>query len=139
MDRKLFGKLNIIDLIIIGVVLISLFAAIFRMVSGSDEDKSVYTLTYICREAPAELLWEIKKADPCADGDSGTELGSVSDVQIIPSDAEGGNPSGIITSQVEGYRADHGIAINDTVYLKGSRVNLIVGDSIFEVYISDIN
>ena len=51
MEKKFFGKFNIIDMIIFGVILLSLFALVFRMVSGSDEDKGVYAVTYICEEA----------------------------------------------------------------------------------------
>ena len=137
MEKKFFGKFNIIDMIIFGVILLSLFALVFRMVSGSDEDKGVYAVTFICEEAPEVLLWEIEKGELCTDGDSGTELGEVSDIFIVPAD-ENSKPIAYITSQTEAYKADHGIAVDDTVYLKGSRINLIIGDSIFEVYIKDI-
>lgn len=137
MNRKLIWKFNIIDLTIIAIVLLSLFALVYRMVSGSGEEKRSYTLTYICEDAPTALLYEIQRGEACADGDTSTELGTVTDVSVYgnPEDSRG---NAAIRAEVEGYKTDHGVTVSDTVYLKGMHLNLIIGDSVFEAYIGNI-
>lgn len=137
MNRKLIWKFNIIDLIIIAIVLLSLFALVYRMVSGNGEEKRSYTLTYICEDAPTNLLYEIQNGEACADGDTSTKLGAVTEVSFSDN-SEDNRSSAAIRAEVEGYKTDHGITVGETVYLKGMPINLIVGDSVFEVYIGDI-
>lgn len=43
-----------------------------------------------------------------------------------------------IYARTNGYEAERGVAIGENVYLKGKKLNLIVGDTVYEVYISDI-
>lgn len=138
MNKKLIWKFNIIDLLIIGIVLLSLFALFYRMISGSDADERDYTLTYICEDAPLTLLYDIKSGEECADADLGTDLGIITAVnaEANPEDDDRGRAA--IAAEVTGFETDHGVTIGDSVYLKGKTVNLIVGDSVFEVYIKDI-
>ena len=137
MNRKLIWKFNIIDLIIIAIVLLSLFALVYRMISGNGEEKRSYTLTYICEYSPTNLLYEIQNGEACADGDTSTKLGAVTEVSFSDN-SEDNRSSAAIRAEVEGYKTDHGITVGETVYLKGMPINLIVGDSVFEVYIGDI-
>lgn len=39
---------------------------------------------------------------------------------------------------VEGMKTDHGIKIDKNIYLMGQSAQIIIGDVIFDVYISDI-
>ena len=42
------------------------------------------------------------------------------------------------TSRVAGEKTEHGIKVGDVLYLKGKEFNLIIGDAIFAVYVSNI-
>ena len=44
----------------------------------------------------------------------------------------------VFTTEVEAYKYDHGIYIEDSIYVLGKQVNLVIGDAIFESYISSI-
>ncbi len=138
MNKKIIWKLNIIDLIIIAIVLLSLFALGYRMIAGGDEEKRAFTLTYVCEEAPIELLRDINVGAQCADGDLGTELGFVSGIHVDPHLNDGNKGSCTVSVSAEGYDAAHGVSIGDTVYLRGKNMNLIIDNSVFEVYIKDI-
>lgn len=137
MNRKIIWKFNIIDLLIMAIVLLSIFALFYRMVAGGGEDERIYTITYMCEEAPLELLYNIRGNDSCAGGDARTELGTVTGISITEI-ADSPYGSAEIRSEVEAFKSDHGIIIDDNVYLKGMPLSLIVGDSIFNVYIKNI-
>ncbi len=44
----------------------------------------------------------------------------------------------LFTTQVEAAETEHGIAIEKNTYLMGMTVQLVIGNTIFDVYISDI-
>lgn len=139
MNKKLLWKFNIIDLLIMAIILLGLIALVYRMVAGAGEDERTYTITYICEDAPLGLLYSIADGDLCVDGELGTSLGSVRHInaEINPHNDRRGRAT--ITTTVDGFKAEHGVNIADTIYLKGKILNLIVGDSVFEVYIANIN
>ncbi len=139
MNKKLLWKFNIIDLLIMAIILLGLIALVYRMVAGAGEDERTYTITYICEDAPLGLLYSIDDGDLCVDSELGTNLGSVRHVntEVNPDMESRGRAT--ITTTVDGFKAEHGISIEDTIYLKGKILNLIVADSIFEVYIANIN
>lgn len=138
MEKKLIWKFNIIDLLIIAIVALSLIALIYKLTWGSGEEKGSFEFTYVCSEAPAELLYSVKRGDICIDGDSGSSLGKISDVraEILPDSPDKGKA--VFKASAKGAKTEHGITINDNIYLKGKTLNLIIGDSVFEVYISDM-
>lgn len=138
MNRKLIWKFNIIDLLIIAILLLSLLALVYRAVSGSGEEKRDYTLTYICEEAPLNLLREIELGSLSIDGELGTELGEITAINITPYPESDTKGSAAIATVVKGAKGEHGINIGDGVYLKGKTLNLIINDSLFEVYIKNI-
>ncbi len=137
MDKKIFWKFNIIDLIIIAAVVLALIALIYKMSGAPDGDKKAYEFTYICENAPQELFMGIEEGEACADGATGAKLGTVLYRQAELSE-NGEKAKGIICFKAEGIKITHGINIEENVYLNGSRLNLVVGDSIFDGYISDI-
>ena len=139
MNRKLLWKFNIIDLLIMAIILLGLFALLYRMVSGAVEQERNYTITYICEDAPLGLLYSIDVGDLCADGELGTALGTVRHINA-EADPDGGTRGrATIITTVEGFKAEHGVSIGDTIYLKGKTIELIIADSIFDVYIANIN
>ncbi len=138
MNKKIIWKLNIIDLLIITLLLISLTALVYRLTWGSGGDEQIFEITYICDEASIELLRDIRSGDECSDWDLGTELGRITGAssEALPDAPDKGRA--YIKTSVEGVKSSHGTTIGDSVYLKGKNLNLIVGDSVFEVYISNI-
>lgn len=139
MDRKIFWRFNIIDLILIGVILLSLIALLYKVRQDAGKDElHFYRLTYVCREAPAEIFDGIEPGIPCADGDYGTPLGKIESITAEESTSSEGSQKAVFVSMAEGQKADHGIMIGDVLYLKGKYFNLMAGDSIFPVYLSDI-
>lgn len=138
MDRRLIWKFNIIDLLIIAVVLLSIFALVYRAVAGNDNQEAPYTISYICDNAPYSLLGGIEAGDLCADGETGASLGEVISVTPEATTADGLKGKAEISVTVDAYKEEHGIVIEDTLYLKGKEMQLIVDDAIFNVYISDI-
>lgn len=49
-----------------------------------------------------------------------------------------GKMRAVFTTEVEAYKYDHGIYIEDSVYVLGKHVNLVIGDAIFDSYVSSI-
>lgn len=138
MNRKLIWKFNIIDLLIIGILLLGVAALIYRAVIGGSEGRDDFEITYVCSAAPTELLYEVHDGMLCVDGDSGAELGSVSEVNVEEQTSGSGEGRGTIKTLVSGSKTEHGITVDDTAYLRGKTLNLIVDDLVFEVYISNI-
>ncbi len=139
MGKKLIWKFNIIDLILIGLLLVSLIALTYKLIWGRDSNNAEpYYITCICNESPGEILNGVGSGMPCSDGDYGTGIGnllslSVSDIQDNPQAKRG-----VFVVEAEASREEHGIKVGDVLYLKGKEFNLIIGDSVFAVYLSDI-
>lgn len=139
MDRKIFWKLNIMDLLLIGILAISIFALIYKITWGSKADKTEsYLFTYVCQSTPKETLSGIAQGMACTDGDYATELGALT---AMHEDVIDGNPDQrrvTFSSCLKGKKNTHGVTVNEVLYLKGKNFNLVIGDSIFSVYLSDI-
>lgn len=138
MGKKIFWKFNIIDLLLIALLILSISALIYKMTWGSKNKEAQFNITYICEDAPLELLYGIKTGDKCADSDKGVELGTVSGCSVSPNPDNNGKGKVEIFTTVIGIRAEHGLSINNNMYLRGKSFPLIIGDSVFNVYISDI-
>lgn len=139
MDKKIIWKFNLIDLIIIALVILSIIALVYKLFLGSNNNIQNFEIICVCDEAPTELLYGISTGSECIDGTSGVELGKVVRSDIEPLGENSDKSKGIISLIVEGTKNKHGISIGDTIYLKGSNFSLIIDDSVFDVYIYDIN
>lgn len=169
LSKKIIWQLNIIDLLIICIIIFSISALVYKSTWGnSDDEYRDYTISFVCENAPLSLLDDLEKGLSCADGDYGTELGKLTDISYDPifvqsdfsqrtriddderSRENNNTPTpaptyeptrakATFTTEVQGIVAEHGIKINKSVYLKGKTVNLIIGDSIFTVYVNRID
>ena len=137
MDRKIIWKFNIIDLIIIAILALSLTALLYRLAWGGGENQE-FEITYVCDEASLDLLRDIRSGSLCADGDLGTDLGSVSGCLFEPLPDSSDKGKATIKAVVEGEKSEHGTTIDDVSYLKGKDLNLIIDDAVFKVYIANI-
>ncbi len=139
MQRRIIWKFNIIDIILIVVLCISLLCLIYKFTFGREnDDKQSFLFTYICEESPTVVLKSINAGETCGDGDYGTSLGDLKSVVIKTDEKASETGSAEFVSEVSGEKAEHGVTIGDVLYLKGKRFNLMVGDSMFNVYISEI-
>lgn len=139
MDKKIIWKFNIIDIILIALIIMSIVALVYKTVKTSGGKEESFTFTCVCEDTPLELLYNIKSGDICVDGEKGSELGVVSAVSVMPNAENNGKGRAEIRTIVEGTREKHGIYVNDNVYLRGKTFSLIIGDSVFYVYISNID
>lgn len=139
MERKLIWKFNIIDLILIGVVILSLVALVYKLTWGRDSnDEQAFLFTYVCASAPAEVYDGIATGTECSDGDYGNSLGKLTNLTLSDIPGDDRNKEARFMAAVSGKLGDHGVTVGDVLYLKGKECNLVVGDSVFSVYLSDM-
>lgn len=131
-------KFNIIDFLLIALILLSLISLLYKLTWGNSEKYQSYEFVYTCDNAPSELVNSISAKAKCADGDTGENLGEVISADIYGIDGAPERSGAQIRVRTNGYQSDHGVAVGNTVYLKGKKLNLIVGDTVFEAYIADI-
>lgn len=131
-------KFNIIDILLIALIFLSLISLLYKLTWGSSEKYQSYEFVYICDSAPSELADSVSAKSKCADGDTGENLGEVVSADIYGIDGTPDRSRIQIRVKTNGYESDHGVAVGNTVYLKGKKLNLIVGDTVFETYISEI-
>lgn len=139
MERKIFWKFNLIDLLLMGMLAISLFALIYKFTWGKDRDKTEdYLFTYVCTAAPQEIFSEIVPGVSCSDGDYGSSLGTLRQVQTSAIEGDTQNLRAVFTCETKGKKAEQGITVGNVVYLKGKRLNFVAGNAVFSVYLSNI-
>ena len=139
MGKKLIWKFNIIDILLIVLISLSIVALVYKTVKGSSGKEREFVLTCVCENSPTELLYGIKTGDTCVDGETGEELGVISGCTVTPNAENDGKGRAEIYAVVSGTKEKHGIYVENSVYLKGKTFSLIVDDSVFYVYISDIS
>lgn len=139
MEKKIFWKFNIVDLALIAVIIIGLAAMIYGFVKGDDKrDTETFLITYTCRSAPNEALDGIESGAECMDGDYGNSLGKLTDIRRYEIKDDSLNQQVVFVTAVNGIKSEHGVTINDVLYLKGKELNLVAADSVFSVYLSGI-
>lgn len=136
MLKRMLQRFNIIDFLLMALVIISLAALLYRILPGGAGDDTDFEITYICDGAPAQLTSSIRNGAQCADGNTGEDLGEVTD--FYGETVEGDIMMFTLRTLTKASEGDHGVVIGNTPYLKGKKMNLIVDDTVFEVYISDI-
>ena len=74
------------------------------------------------------------------DGDAGTDLGEVEGIFFEPLEEGSDKGRATINTVAEGSKPEnnHGVTIEDTIYLRGKPIDLVIGDTVFKVYISGI-
>lgn len=138
MEKKIFWKFNIIDLVLIAIVIVGLIALIYNFAYGGNHDEETYLITYTCQSAPNEAFDGISVGAGCMDGDNGTKLGKLTDVRISDIQDDDKNRQAVFVTAVNCVKSEHGVSISNALYLKGKELSLVVADSVFSVYLSDI-
>ena len=151
MNKKLIWKFNIIDLLIIALVILSIIALIYKSTLDKQVDTQTFEITCVCENVPTELLHKVQTDASTIDKNSGSSMGSVSSIwleELQPSESsqqdktspkpESTHSNGYITLKVEGVKNEHGILVGNAAYMNGSKLDLVIGDSLFNVYILNI-
>lgn len=165
LSKKIIWKLNIIDLLLIAIIVLSLCALIYKATWGGDEEYRTYEISYVCENVPIEILGGLSDGAECSDYDTGSDLGVLKRVDYTPiieeasaptvspersdDDEEGEEPTpvptkeptharAVIVTEADGVRAEHGVKVDQTVLLKALKIDLIVGDTVLDTYVSEI-
>ena len=139
MDRKIFWKFNIVDIILIAIILISIFFIIFRASNMRENDKNIsYLFTYTCQSAPKEAYDGLSTGMSCSDGEYGNSLGQLTAINVLDIENDSNKKGASFTTVLKAKPEEHGVSSEEVLYLKGKELKLIIGDSVFDVYLSGI-
>ena len=140
---KLFGKVNLIDLIIIIVLILAAGILGFKFLSPkvSTTGESIATVTYYAEEI-TDFVFEnnIKVGDSLLDEVKNVNLGEVTEIAIGDAVSYAPNDKGefvqsskpnhnslLITSEVKAKRYEHGMIVNTSRYYVGHSFVLVAG------------
>lgn len=163
LSKKIVWKLNIIDLLLLAIIFLSICALVYKATWGGDDDYRTYEVSYVCENIPIEILNGLQSEMECSDYDSGSDLGILKRVDYTPiveqavsvdnerddNDDDESSPTpkptkepayarGVLITEVEGAKAEHGVKTEGIVLLKALKLDLIVGDTVLNVYVNEI-
>ena len=151
---KVFGKINIIDLLVLLLIIgIGVFFGLRMNSSGSQSGgKQTIVMKYYIEEVNDFVINRVKVGDALLDDGRNVSLGKVTDVEIMPSVSWGmtdegeykksereGFYSAIITGEVEGTIYKNGAIINASKYAVGHTFVLKAGDAKLYLRVYDIS
>lgn len=127
---RLFGKINIIDLIVlIAVLAVVAFFAAYKLMPHTTEKAQKIEMKIMSEEVSDFVVDKIKIGDPVSDDLTNVPLGKVTNIEIGPSISWASNDDGeyvhsdreywssvIITTELEGKMYEHGALINNVKY-----------------------
>lgn len=134
MDKKLFGRFNIIDIILFSIIILAVLGAMIRIFwnsSISSRDAEI-TVTFVSEEFRSETLKYLEYDAELINESDDSIIGRVVGFNI----ADGNRLT--IKAFSEGAKLERGISLDGTTYFVGSNVNIIIGDAIIEAYVSNI-
>ena len=152
--KKLFGILNIVDIILICVIVLAVITGIYKFTASTQESERIYdnaVFTFVCESVPESVVKDIATGQTAVDHISGTALGEI--IEAFPGSAMNYSPDsqGAVTlSGKPGYKAiniktevscarmQNGYQAGDTLYLTGQSLMLRAGDALLPVYIAEI-
>jgi hypothetical protein len=138
----LFGKINIIDLVIIVVVVCAGIFVVTKLlgVGAAKENTTKVKITYIEDECAEYVVPYTQVGDPLLDGTENVSLGTVTDVVTdtansystledgtIVSGAKEGYVAVYITGELEGVLTDNGVLVGNNLYAVGHSMVLYAG------------
>ena len=145
-NGKLFGKINIIDLLIILVIVAAIAFVGKRFFAGNDNDYGTperVRMTFFADEAPALLAGKAEAGEPVTDYDNSTSLGTLSsyeseDAYTYELDPTTGEIVKVpvantcfltFTCDTAGYVADDALRINGFEYNVGNTITMRAGQT----------
>ena len=152
-NGKLFGKINLIDFILILIVAAAVVFAAMKVVSSRNNTASVtpVRITFFCEEVPDYVANALKEGTSVLDSTENVTMGTVESFKV-------GDPLGYVTNtkgvveEVErtGYKSvtitmlsnaelgQHGATIDKVLYAVGHSLTIYAGDAKMYLKISDI-
>lgn len=148
---KLFGKINIIDFIVIVAVIIAVLAiGVSKLRSNADSTETLI-MKYYVEEVNSNIASHVNVGDKLYDGTDKVDLGTVTEVKTdesvsyaVKSDgtyAVGGKDgycSLIITGEVQGTKTNLGATVGGNKYGVGHSFMLVAGESRIYLRVYDI-
>ena len=150
---RLFGRINIVDLIIVLVIIAALCFAVFKYVlpqkdSGPVEKRE---LVLYCHDTPKFTAGQIKEGSKVWDQSGDVELGTVKSFEIMPLLETVAGQDGQIHSvesdwlcsvrlvlDAEGVMEDHGIRIGGSLYASGHTMTVFAGEAKMYLKVQEI-
>ena len=155
---KLFGKINVIDLIIIVVIIAAIGILGYRFlgpasnVMGDNNNGQTAIVKYYIEEASDFVANQVQVGDKCSDETRNIALGTVTNVEIADADSVGTNAEGqmvktskpghksmIITTEVPATEFEHGAVIGGVKYYVGHSFTLLAGKAKLWLRVYDIS
>lgn len=152
---KLFGKLNIIDLVIILVLIAAIAFAGFKFLAPSmtaSSSTGTAEVKFYIEEVSDFVADKIDIGDKLMDEGKNVSLGVVTDIEFGPAVSYGTNSEGawvtssregyksmILTGEVEATKFDHGMIVNASKYYVGHTFVLLAGEAKLYLRVYDIN
>ncbi len=153
---KFFGKINIIDLLVVLVIVAAIIGVSAKYmqsksIAGVDSTKTI-EISFYQEDAPAFAASAVKIGDTVKDAMQNNIVGKVSDVKIDKSVFFGVNDQGkfmaspregyssiTITSEVKGIiKPGGGTTINNYEYFIGKQIELRAGSAVFWARVYDV-
>ena len=152
---KLFGKLNIIDLVIILVLIAAIAFAGFKFLAPSmskNDSTGTAEIKFYIEEVSDFVADKIDIGDKLMDEGKNVPLGVVTNIEFGPAVSYGTNTEGvwvtssregfksmILTGEVEATKFDHGMIVNASKYYVGHTFVLLAGEAKLYLRVYDIN
>ncbi|MGI5978033.1 MAG: DUF4330 family protein [Oscillospiraceae bacterium] len=141
-NGKLFGKINLIDLIILLVLAALIVTVALRVVKNREETSSIQTvrITFYAEEVPDYVPQAMVKGASCSDVTENSDLGTLDSFETgeplgyvtntkgqVEAVVRQGYNSLSFTSIAEGEAIDHGVKINGVTYAVGHSLTVYAG------------
>ena len=154
-NGKLFGKLNIIDLLIILIVIAAIVFIGIRFLGGSEDElhpAQKVILTFYAPEAPALLEGKAGPGDPVIDFDNSLDLGTLTSFEAEPATTFAVNPATgepveipvpdqcrlTFSCETWGWLSDDALRINSFMYCIGGSYTIRAGQTRVACRLADI-
>jgi len=149
-DGKLFGKVSIVDILILLVIIGAVGGAVYKFAKSNtaspifSKQEDDIRIQFYQPEVPEFIAKAVKIGDPVRESVQGTSFGTVSDIAIGESVSFGADENGnivkaskegyvsvLITMDAKGIIGENGVTIGKSIYHVGETVTLYVGNAGF--------
>ena len=150
---RLFGRINVIDLLVLIIVIAAVCFALFRYVlpKAGDKVEEPFELVLYCHDTPEFTAKQIKQGDKVWDQSQDVELGTVKSVEIEPLMEAQAGPDGksvlvendwlvsvTLLLDSKGVLNEHGALIDGTLYGSGHTMTVFAGEAKLYLKVKEI-
>ncbi|HHW49362.1 MAG TPA: DUF4330 domain-containing protein [Clostridiaceae bacterium] len=149
-EGKLFGKISIVDILVLLVIIAAVAGASYKFAKSStaspifSKQEDNIRIQFYQPEVPEFIAKAVKIGDPAREALQGTSFGTVSDIVIGESVSWGADENGnsvksskegyvsvLITMDAKGIIGDNGVTIGKSIYHVGETITLYAGNAGF--------